>query len=99
MFNPWEWIKSKFAMAPPPPMTDEQRVKTYVLTDICPDCGGKGFYEGPSGGMSQNIICMNATCGSRFNTTGPLGLVERISSPSPLAASAHDKAKNLENRP
>jgi hypothetical protein len=41
----------------------------------CPDCGATDFYEGPSGGMSVNIMC--AKCSSWFNHMGPFG-IERI---------------------
>lgn len=37
---------------------------------FCPDCGGREFYEGPSGGASQNWYCANDNCGSRFNIGG-----------------------------
>lgn len=43
-------------------------------TSKCPDCGGKQFSDGPSGGISQNIECFS--CGARFNVT--MGNVERI---------------------
>lgn len=33
----------------------------------CPDCHGKDFYEGPSGGMCTNYKCANPDCGHRFN--------------------------------
>ena len=42
----------------------------------CPDCGGQSWYDGPCGGMSQNIKC--GTCGHWFNFAGPLGFTERI---------------------
>lgn len=47
-----------------------------IATNHCPDCGGEGFLEGPSGGMSTNISC--ATCGHRFNVTPIIGRAERI---------------------
>lgn len=49
--------------------------KIYQEEQICPDCREWDFYEGPSGGMSQNIVCGN--CGSFFNDSGPFG-IERI---------------------
>ena len=42
---------------------------------VCPDCGGKKFYNGPSGGMSQNIQC--AKCKHKFNNALPM-MFERI---------------------
>ena len=42
----------------------------------CLDCGGQEWYDGPSGGMSQNIKC--GRCGHWFNFGGPFGFTERI---------------------
>jgi hypothetical protein len=47
----------------------------------CPDCL-EPVCEGPHGGLSINYICSNASCGSRFNDTGPFG-VDRITDASP----------------
>jgi hypothetical protein len=33
----------------------------------CPYCGGNEWYEGPSGGMSTNIMCANPDCEHWFN--------------------------------
>lgn len=33
----------------------------------CPYCGGTKFFEGPSGGMSTNILCANTECRHWFN--------------------------------
>lgn len=54
--------------------TDDEKITEIVRENICPDCGGEGFYGGPTGGASMNISC--ATCGHRFNIS-PVG-VERI---------------------
>lgn len=35
----------------------------------CTYCGGTKFYEGPSGGMSVNILCANEKCRHWFNYT------------------------------
>jgi len=43
---------------------------------LCPDCGGDQWYEGPCGGMSENLKC--GKCGHWFNFAGPLGITERI---------------------
>lgn len=63
--------------------TDEGKLYKIVgIDDTCPDCGGKGFWAGPSGGMSQNIFCMNVDCRSGFNVTpfaSGQGTCERIS--------------------
>lgn len=37
----------------------------------CPSCGSEEWYEGPEGGLSQNIQC--AGCGDHYNLT-PFGL-------------------------
>ena len=54
--------------------------------NICPDCKGVGFLEGPHGGMNVNIQCANSQCQSRFNVVpglaGSFGK-ERISEPAP----------------
>jgi hypothetical protein len=55
--------------------------ETVGLQDTCPDCGSKGFYVGPSGGMSTNIFCVNRACRSGFNITyfdQSNGTVDRI---------------------
>jgi hypothetical protein len=39
----------------------------------CTYCGGTKFYEGPSGGMSTNVLCANEKCRHWFNAT-PFGL-------------------------
>jgi len=39
----------------------------------CTYCGGEDFYEGPSGGLSTNVLCANPECRHWFNDT-PMGL-------------------------
>ena len=39
--------------------------------DICPDCLGTGFLEGPCGGGSVNVMCANEKCQAKFNMCGP----------------------------
>jgi hypothetical protein len=39
----------------------------------CTYCGGTEFYEGPSGGLSTNILCANKECRHWFNFT-PFGM-------------------------
>ena len=48
------------------PMT----AKDYILKDTCPVCKHHGFRGGPSGGMLQNIQCVNPDCGAWFNVGG-----------------------------
>lgn len=50
----------------------------------CPDCQEGNFMEGPSGGMSTNLLCSNQHCGTKVNYSGPFGF-ERISAASPNA--------------
>jgi hypothetical protein len=38
---------------------------------VCPFCESEEWYEGPSGGMSQNVYCANEECGAGFNVMGP----------------------------
>lgn len=58
--------------------TDEGKLFLQIATNHCPDCGGDGFYEGPSGGLSTNIKCANPECGSEFNVTPMIGIADRI---------------------
>jgi hypothetical protein len=58
------WLKERVEQR-----TDEE----WVKSNVCPDCREEGFYEGPSGGASQNIICANHACQARFNVT-PFGI-------------------------
>jgi len=57
--------------------TDKEITDYMRKNNRCPDCGGDDFREGPSGGMSTNIMC--AGCGARFNMS-PFG-AERIGDP------------------
>lgn len=57
----------------PEKLTDAE--EKIFLSSKCPDCGGP-LLEGPSGGMSQNMLC-GGLGESRFNYIGPFG-VERI---------------------
>ena len=62
-------------------MSIEKVTKTEEISlkdNICPDCSGVGFLEGPCGGGSINIICANDKCKARFNSCGPFGH-ERLS--------------------
>jgi hypothetical protein len=53
---------------------DVTKAEEISLRDnICPDCSGVGFLEGPCGGGSVNIICANDKCKARFNFCGPFG--------------------------
>lgn len=57
-------------------MMDTKQLRDFVEKyKCCPDCGSEEFYEGPCGGLSQNVKC--AGCGHWFNFALPV-LVERI---------------------
>lgn len=59
--------------------TDEGKLYAIIAGGKCPDCGStKGFYEGPSGGISTNIFCANDACGAGFNVTPMIGIADRI---------------------
>lgn len=44
----------------------------------CTYCGGTEFFEGPSGGMSTNILCANPKCRHWFNHTPVLDQLEDL---------------------
>jgi hypothetical protein len=52
----------------------------------CTYCGGTEFYEGPSGGMSTNVLCANPKCRHWFNATPALDLLEDLKRVEPTAA-------------
>lgn len=55
---------------------DEDKLRDiFTQYRCCPDCGSKKFYEGPSGGMAQNMQCCG--CSHWFNMGLPL-FVQRI---------------------
>ncbi len=68
-------------------------------SNICPDCGGKRFLEGPHGGINVNIMCSD--CGAAFNIIpgrfGPFGK-ERIGRSKKLWKSFPAVLKKLERR-
>lgn len=44
----------------------------------CTYCGGTEFLEGPSGGMSVNVLCANPKCRHWFNHTPIMGKLEDL---------------------
>lgn len=62
----------------PVSQTNGGKLYRLIAKGRCPDCGNKGFWDGPEGGMSQNIFCQNARCRSGFNVTQVLGIADRI---------------------
>lgn len=49
----WDWVRHLF------------RRNNEVVSLKCPRCGGETWYNGPRGGMSQNIMCL--TCEHWYN--------------------------------
>jgi len=58
--------------------TDDGKLWTHMIEKGCPDCKTDPMVmlEGPSGGMSTNIMCEE--CGSKFNVTPMIGIAQRI---------------------
>lgn len=54
-------------------LTEAERAMFW--SGACPDCQSPRLREGPCGGGSVNLTCME--CGSRFNDIEPFG-IERI---------------------
>lgn len=44
----------------------------------CPYCNNTKFYEGPSGGLSTNILCANKDCRHWFNRNTLTGELEDL---------------------
>lgn len=53
---------------------EENPLITSIEKNRCPDCGGEGFLQGPSGGISTNIMCANEKCKAKFNIMVSIGL-------------------------
>lgn len=59
-------------------ITDDER--TFIRRNgLCPDCGVGNFLEGPTGGISINVMCDQ--CSSKFNFHGCMAMygADRIS--------------------
>lgn len=69
-------LKPKLTVVADNDDSEEQRLWKVIATNHCPDCGGEGFWEGPSGGMSVNIMCVH--CQNRFNVTPIIERAARI---------------------
>lgn len=107
------WFHSLFSPPPPPdpvPLLVHDLPPTVrsgeslnstevaaIFRNTCPDCGVGPLYAGPEAGMSQNIYCNDADCGSRFNVCMPFG-VDRISNASPDKAPPTPTLKSLPYR-
>jgi hypothetical protein len=56
----------------------------------CTYCGGTDFYEGPSGGMSTNVLCANSNCRHWFNWTE---MLHRLDDQKRIEPTADEKAQ------
>lgn len=65
----------------------------------CTYCGGTDFYEGPSGGLSTNILCANDDCRHWFNHT-PFGLedLERVEPTKEERENQEDEAEKIKQK-
>ena len=63
--NIFQKLMSKLFPPPVVVLTAERRDFTLLNQNICPDCSGTNWLNGPRGGDSRNIEC--ETCGSDFN--------------------------------
>lgn len=88
MLKVWDWFRRRVGRTA---AEDSDVVR-------CTYCGGTEFYEGPSGGMSTNILCAKVTCRHWFNYQGPFGL-DDLNRVEPLtgewfAKAVHDAAQS-----
>lgn len=64
----------------------------------CTYCGGTKFYQGPSGGISTNILCANKDCRHRFNWHSgiiPMDDLHRVEPTADEAATARAAIKAI----
>lgn len=69
----WRWFFGG-DNSPSTPVKDQPTNNRMVIgtefsdwNGVCPDCGGVGWYEGPSGGLCVNVTCANEACGTKLN--------------------------------
>lgn len=62
----------------------------------CPYCGGTKFFEGPSGGMSNNILCANSECRHWFNYHGGIMPMDDLHRVEPTEAEKAAQAQRRE---
>ena len=63
----------------------------------CTYCGGTEFFEGPSGGMSTNILCANKNCRHWFNHTPILGSLDDLNYQEPTEEEKVQRRKDEED--
>lgn len=59
----------------------------------CTYCGGTEFLEGPSGGMSTNVLCANKECRHWFNYTELLNQLEDLNRVEPTPEGRLEKER------
>jgi len=71
----WEMLRSKIS---PEPVDHEKLWNQLVKARGCIKCNKepKGFYEGPTGGMSVNVFCTQ--CGQGYNLSPIIHWAELI---------------------
>jgi hypothetical protein len=79
MFGPSELDKMIDATKREPQLPPEPKPELEPWPR-CTYCGGVDFYEGPSGGMSTNILCANDQCRHKFNCTPMLRQLDDLHS-------------------
>jgi hypothetical protein len=57
-------------------MSEDYLRKRFYEDNVMPCCGQKGYFEGPSGGLSVNIKC--AHCERKFNICPQGRFIEEI---------------------
>lgn len=82
--NLLKWFAPRQALTPEKSEDPTQAKCTY--------CGGTEFYEGPSGGMSQNILCANPDCRHWFNWHGGILPMDDLHRVEPTAADKEQEA-------
>ena len=83
------WLRGRSRPTTKPVQSQGEPVTRFTA---CTYCHSEEFYEGPSGGVSQNIKC--AKCGARFNIGlipgGPI-LLDKLSPPTEEPYASHTK--------
>ena len=79
----WNWLDGLWKPTPARTGSKGEKLTAFEISFLphCPDCGDQ-LMEGPHGGLSINVYCINDACGSRFNDMGVFG-IERISAARP----------------
>lgn len=76
-------------------------MRNFVNADApirCPYCGGDKFIEGPSGGMSINILCANKECRHWFNYHGGIMSMDDLKRVEPTEAEKEAEKRDHEQK-